>query len=537
MHRMATAALGLAFLAFPAAANAKNLVYCAEANPRTFDPHQQVAMSDSDAVNPIFNRLVELERGTTTIVPALAESWDIASDSKTFTFHLRKGVKWQSNSNFKPTRDFNADDVIFSFRRMKDTNDPYYKIADGNFGTFTGMGLDKSLVSVEKVDNYTVVFTLADANVAFLAMLTTEGLSILSAEYADKLLAAKTPEKFANEPIGTGPFQFVRFERDAQTRYKAFSNYWAIAAGQDDRVAKVDQLIFVITPDPAVRLAKLKAGECQIMRFPNAADVKREKSDPKVTVVETSSFDYGFVGFNVQKKPFDDPRVRRALSLAVNKQALIDGVYQGVLGSLPGSLVPPGMLGHDDSIGAIPYDPDQAKKLLAEAGYPDGFETDLWAMPVVRAYMPNAKRAGEMIQADWAAIGVKAKIISYEWGEYLKRTKDGEHQTVILGLNYDFPDPGSAIIWGWTCESAKIGYNRSRWCNKGFDEAVYGANRVSDPSAREKLYKEASAIFAEDVPAMLIATARVVAFTAPEVTGYKVTPVGGQPFFGVSVKD
>lgn len=530
-------AMGLALLSMPFSASAKTLVYCSEASPRTFDPHQQIAMSDSDAVNPMYNRLVELERGSAKLVPALAESWEVSKDSTVFTFKLRKGVKWQSNAIFTPTRDFNSDDVVFSFKRMMDQNDAFYKIAQGNFGTFSGMGLDKALKSVQKVDDYTVRFTLAAPDVSFIALLSTEGLSIISAEYAQKLLDAGTPERIGTDPIGTGAFQFIAFEKDAQIRFKAFPDHWARAAGQEDRAAKVDELVFAITPDPSVRFEKLKAGECQIMRFPNPADIKIARNDPNLVVLELPSVDYGFVSYNVEKKPFDDQRVRMALSLAIDKQAIIDAVYLGEVGALPGSLVPPGMLGHDPSIGPIPYDPEAAKKLLTEAGFPNGFKSSLWAMPVVRAYMPNAKRAAELIKSDWAKIGVDVEVKSFDWGEYLQRSKDGEHEIVIIGLNYDYPDPGSVIIWGWSCDSAKVGFNRSRWCNKEFDEAIYGAARIADDAKRDTLYKKAEAIFNREVPATLLANARFVVFTRPEVEGYKITPVGGQPFFGVGLKE
>jgi dipeptide transport system substrate-binding protein len=535
-RNLGVTALGFLLFLTASPVAAKTLIYCSEADPRTLDPNQSIAISDVDAVNPIYNRLVELERGGTKVLPALAESWEISDDSTVFTFKLRKGVKWHSNAHFTPSRDFNADDVVFSFRRQMDPNDPYYKIAEGNFGIFGGMGMDKSLKGVEKLDDLTVRFTLASPDVSFLALLTTDGLAIISAEYAETLLAAGTPERLADDPIGTGPFRFVSFERSAQIRFAAFPDYWAIAAGENDRTAKVDELVFAITPDPAVRLAKLRAGECHIMRFPNPADIKIARNDPTIVVHELPSVDYGFLSFNVEKKPFDDPKVRLALSLAVDKQAIIDAVYLGEVGSLPGSLIPPGMLGHDESIGPIPYDPVRAKQLLSEAGYPDGFKSTLWAMPVVRAYMPNAQRAAELMQADFAKIGVDVDIVSFEWGEYLDRSKNGEHEMVIIGLNYDYADPGSVIIWGWTCESAKIGYNRSRWCNEEFDGAIYAAARTADDGKRNELYRKAEAIFNDEVPAMLIAYARFVAFSRPEVDGYKIAPTGSTNFFGIDLK-
>src|SRR5690606_31416742 len=181
---------------------------------------------------------------------------------------------------------------------------------------------------------------------------------------------------------------------------------WANAAGLPDRAAQVDDLIFAITPDPPVRFQRLSANECQVMRFPNPAVIASAVADPNIEVHARPGFDYGWVAFNVEKEPFDDPKVRQALSLAINKEKILEAVYLNELGMLAGSVIPPGMLGHDDTVQPAPYNPDMARRLLEEAGFADGFESTLWAMPVVRAYMPNARRAAELIQADFAEVGV-----------------------------------------------------------------------------------------------------------------------------------
>lgn len=537
MRKMAlTASLAVVVgTGFPTEASV--LVYCSEANPRTFDPHQGIAMSDSDVANPIYNRLVELERGGTKVVPALAESWEVSDDATTFTFKLREGVKWHSNDQFTPNRDFNADDVLFSFRRMQDPNDPYYQLAQGAFGHFTGYGVDEALVGLDRLSDHEVRFRLAEPDVSFLSLLTVEGLSIISAEYAQRMLDAGTPEAMFTKPIGTGPFAFVAYEIGSQVRFKAFPEYWANAAGLPDRAAQVDDLIFAITPDPSVRFQRLSANECQVMRFPNPADIASAVADPNIEVHARPGFDYGWVAFNVEKEPFDDPKVRQALSLAINKEKILEAVYLNELGMLAGSVIPPGMLGHDDTVQPTPYDPELARRLLEEAGFADGFESTLWAMPVVRAYMPNARRAAELIQADFAEVGVHVEIVSYDWGEYLERTKAGEHEMAILGLNYDFADPGSVLIWGWSCESAEIGYNRARWCSKEFDNAIYAAKRTADPVAQERLYLEAGQIFDREKPAAMLAYSRLVALTRNSVQNYIISPIGGQAFFGVSVAE
>ena len=231
-------------------------------------------------------------------------------------------------------------------------------------------------------------------------------------------------------------------------------------------------------------------------------------------------------------------RVRLALEPRRRQAgALIDAVYLGEVGSLPGSLVPPGMLGTTQSIGPIAHDPAKARALLAEAGLPTASPTTLWAMPVVRAYMPNARRAAELIQADWAAIGVKAEIVTYDWAQYLEASKQGKHEAVILGLDYDYPDPGSVIIWGWSCNSAKIGFNRVTLVQQGIRRRDPGGRADGRRGERDRLYKQAEAIFNEEVPAMLTAYARFVAFTRPEVEDYGSRRSEGSRSLAVGLKD
>ena len=176
------------------AASAKTLVYCSEGSPAGFDPGLYTAGTDFDASSkPVYNRLVEFERGTTNVIPGLAEKWDVSDDGLTYTFHLRKGVKFQTTDYFTPTRDFNADDVVFSFERMLDKNNPYYDYAGGQYDYFVGMGMPDAIKSVEKVDDYTVKFTLNAPNAPFIADLAMDFASIMSKEYTDKLLADGHP--------------------------------------------------------------------------------------------------------------------------------------------------------------------------------------------------------------------------------------------------------------------------------------------------------------------------------------------------------
>ena len=509
-------------------AQAKTLVYCSEGSPEGFNPAFYTAGTTFDASSQaIYNRLVEFERGTTNIVPALAEDWKISGDGLEYTFTLRKGVKFQTTKNFTPTRDFNADDVVFSFLRQLKKDHPYHAVSGGAYEYFNGMSMPDLLKDVVKVDDHTVKFVLNRPEAPMIANLGMDFASIFSAEYADAMMKAGTPEKVDLEPVGTGPFQLVAYQKDAVIRYKAHPDYWA---GK----APIDNLVFAITPDANVRYQKLRAGECHVMPYPNPADLEAMKSDSEINLLQQEGLNVGYLGFNVERRPFDDRKVRQALSMAINKQAIIDVVFQGA-GKAAKNPIPPTIWSYNDEIEDYPYDPEKAKKLLAEAGVKD-LETNIWAMPVQRPYNPNARRMAELIQADWEKIGVKAEIVSFEWGEYLKRSKDGEHDTLLLGWTGDNGDPDNFLAVLLGCDGVG-GSNRARWCHQPFEDLIQKAKTASEKEERIKLYEEAQVIFKEEAPWVTIAHSSVFKPVRKEVVDFRINPLGTHVFYGVDLKE
>ena len=530
LSRFAVGSLGLALVAaLTTQVQAKTLVFCSEGSPEGFNPQLYTAGTTFDASSkPIYNRLVEFERGTTKIVPALATSWDISDDGLEYTFHLRPGVKFQTTKSFTPSRDFDADDVVWSFERQLDPDHPYHQVSGGTYEYFDSMDMPKLLKAVEKVDGQTVKFVLNHPEAPFLANLGMDFASIFSAEYAQKMLAAGTPEKVDLDPVGTGPFQLVAYQKDAVIRYKANPDYWAGKAAIDD-------LVFAITPDASVRWQKLQAGECQVIAYPNPADLDAIRANPEVKLLQQEGLNVGYLAFNTEKKPFDDKRVRQALNMAINKQAILDAVFQGS-GKVAKNPIPPTIWSYNDAVKDYPYDPEAAKKLLAEAGLANGFKTNIWAMPVQRPYNPNARRMAELIQADWAKVGVQAEIVTYEWGEYLKRSKEGEHDTVLLGWTGDNGDPDNFLYVLLGCAAAKDGTNRARWCYKPFDDLLVKAKETSDVGERTKLYEQAQVIFKEEAPWVTIAHSVVYVPVAKQVVDYKIDPLGAHIFYGVDLE-
>ena len=307
MKALTFAGVGLAaLLAGAGLASAKTLVYCSEGSPENFTPAINTTGTSFDAARPVYNRLTEFKRGTTEVVPGLAESWEVADGGKTITFHLRKGVKFHSMKDFKPTRDFNADDVLFSINRQWKPDNPYYKVSGGKYDYFDDMDMPKLLDSVEKTDDYTVVMKLKTPNVAILANLAMDFMAIGSAEYADFLLKKGTPEQFDQAPVGTGPFSFVAYQKDSVIRYKANKDYYG-------EKPLVDDLVFAITPDATARYAKLKAGECHVNAYPRPADLEEMEKDPTLKVINAPGLNVAYWAFNNTKPPFDKKEVRQAL--------------------------------------------------------------------------------------------------------------------------------------------------------------------------------------------------------------------------------
>jgi len=522
---MAASVLGLSI---SGGVSAQTLVYCSEGSPDGFDPALYTSGTTFDASSrQLYNKLVEFERGTTTIAPALAESYSVSDDGLSYTFELRKGVKFHTTEYFTPSRDMNADDVVFSFERQRLEDDPFNKASGGTWEYFGGMSMPDLIKSVEKVDDHTVKFNLNRPEAPMIANLGMDFASILSKEYADQLLEAGNVEALNQQPIGTGPFKFIAYQKDAVIRYAAHEDYWS---GKAD----IASLVFAITPDASVRYQKLKAGECHVMPYPNPADLEAMAADADLQLLEQEGLNVGYLAYNTRVAPFDNVDVRRALNMAINKQAILDAVFQGS-GKIAKNPIPPTIWSYDESTVDDPYDPEKAKEMLAAAGV-ENLKMDIWAMPVQRPYNPNARRMAEVMQEDFGKVGVEVNIVSYDWGEYLTKSKELDRQgAVLLGWTGDNGDPDNfmAVLLG--CDGVGKS-NRAQWCHKPFDDIIQQAKVVSDVDERTALYQEAQQIFKDQAPWATIAHSVVYKPLRKEVEDFKIDPFGGHIFYGVKLK-
>jgi dipeptide transport system substrate-binding protein len=417
--------------------------------------------------------------------------------------------------------------VIFSIERQWKSDHPWHGyVTGGSWEYFAGMGLPELLESVEKVDDMTVKIKLKRKEAPFLANLAMPFASIMSKEYADKLQAEGKMNQLNQMPLGTGPFAFVGYQQDAVIRYKAHPDFWG---GKQ----KIDDLVFAITTDAAVRFQKLQAGECHLMPYPNAADVEAMKADPNLKVMEQAGLNVAYLAYNTTQAPFDKVEVRKALNKAINKQAIVDAVFQGQAQPAVNP-IPPTMWSYNEQIEDDTYDPEAAKKMLEDAGVKD-LSMKVWAMPVARPYMLNARRAAELMQADFAKVGVKVEIVSYEWAEYLEKSKAKDRDgAVILGWTGDNGDPDNFLDTLLGCDAVG-GNNRAQWCNKEFDDLVTKAKEASDVAERTKLYEEAQVIFKREAPWATLDHSLSIVPMRKNVEGFVQSPLGDFAFDGVDI--
>jgi dipeptide transport system substrate-binding protein len=499
------------------------LTVCSEAAPDVLDPAQSEASVTIDAIgNTVFDQLLMVRRGTTELVPGLARAWAVSADGLTITLQLRPGVKFHTTPAFRPKRDMDADDVLFSFARLSDTQGAWAAAAKGGFQMWHSTGMAEAIRSVEKVDPLTVRLHLARPTAPMLTLLTNPfNSSIVSAEYGAQLLKAGKPEAMDSQPVGTGPFVFRSYQKDAVIRLMPNPDYWGAKP-------QLDQLVFAITPDAAVRVQRLKAGECLVganMRGETLAALKGSA----VAVQAVSTLLTGYIALNTRHRFLDDLRLRQALALGFDQRRFIEAAYGGR--ALPaGSFLPPSQWSHDASL-APRFDPVRARALVQASGY-DGRELVLFTRI---GGSINGQRAAELMQADWARIGVKVRVQMMEWGELLRRTGAGEHDITFLNWAGD-GDPDNFLNPNLSCQAIAAGGNKSQWCDPAFDALLDRARALADRADRTALYRQAQRLIYDQVP--LIPTVYPQYFTAvnARVQGFVASPFADLDFRGVGLR-
>ena len=392
----------------------------------------QKTSKDYEVPFNIFDRLVDVEvdaDGNSKIVPSLAESWDISDDGLEYTFHLRQGVKFHNGN------DFTAEDVAYTFHRMLTVeggvNTEFIDQIKGADELLAGE--TDTLEGVEVVDDYTIKVTLKEPFAGFLASISSPGVSIYDSEATEA-----AGDQFGMDPavtVGTGPFEFSSWSFNNQLVLTRNEDYWKGASGLPGVVIK-------IIPDTETQSMMFESGELDILDLDYAADsVDRFTETYPDQIVQGPRVGIVYFTMNFNKEPFQDVRVRKAVQMSIDRQAILDALYGG-RGQVEQGIFPHGLIGFNPDQEEIKYDPEAAKALLAEAGYADGFDMEIAADSSASDTMTMAL---EIVSDQLAEVGIRAEIKNYDESTWLETRKSGELGSFMSTWSADYNDPDNFI--------------------------------------------------------------------------------------------
>lgn len=425
----------------------------------------------------IFETLTTLDENQ-EVQPGLAEDWEQVDDT-TWDLYLREGITFHDGA------ELTADVVKMNFDRLMDAD-----IASPRAFLF------EAVESVEVQDDYTVRMNLEFPYAPLLANLAHTGAAIMSPniieeDYAQMEEGGDADTYINQNPVGTGPFEFEEWTPGESVVLTRNDDYW----GED---AKLDSVTFKVVEEQSTRIAELETGTSHVADAIGPNNMSRVKGMPNASVLQEPSISLSYIGFNMQKEPFDDERVRQAISMAVNKEEIIEGVYNGV-GLVASGPLAPSVFGYDESVEGLEYDPEKAQELLAEAGYEDGFETTIWTND-------DEQRVDTAVavQSQLEDIGIDVEVQELEWGAYLEKTAKGEHDMFILGWSNSTADADLGLYPLFHSSQVGDPGNRSFLENEEVDKILDEGRRATDPETRTAIYSEAQERLVELAPVLYL---------------------------------
>ena len=503
MTRLAAALLSAALLSScgsgstDAPAADKTILYARGDQTDSLDPPSTEWGGSAKIMQNVFETLVSFSDDGIDLVPRLAEKWERSEDGKTWTFHLRPGVKFHDGTPF------DAASVLFSFNRLLGKGEhlpraipygPSYQVIAG----------------IESPDPATVVFRLSAPSAVFLMNLAMFPAQIVS----PAAVRSSGAEGFATKPVGTGPLKFKEWQRDVKIVLVKNPAYWGAPA-------KMDRLIILDVKDAKTAVQKLKNGEVDVIDKLTLADIAAIDSDPNLYMEYEVSQNVCYLTFNMGRDPDRDPNFRKAIAHALDRRKIIELAYHGKAEEAT-SILPPSIFPAPAGLPSYAFDPGKAKELLAKVKLPEGFELKLWHMAYDRPYVPEPDKLALVVQEQLSRIGLKVRLEGFNQDIYRRRTHDLDHPLLVMGWSADIADPDNflyALLHGEAIgpRDKPDGTNNSFFDNAEFNSIVKAAQSEVDAGKRREMYNQAVRLCQEELPVIPLVHVRQFAACSKRV--------------------
>ncbi|WGV99288.1 ABC transporter substrate-binding protein [Vibrio sp. YMD68] len=498
-------------------------IFCGQGGLQTFNPQLVDSGITSEALSPqLFDTLVVLDPETHQPIPSVATQWTVNKSRTEYIFDLKEDVPFHTTEWFTPTRNLNAEDVVFSFRRIIDSSHSYHYVGNGQYPWFTGIDFQNLLIDVQALTAHQVKFTLSRPDNTFLSNIATSHAVIHSLEYATQLEKNDRKRQIDTLPVGSGPFYLDEYLVNDFVRLRKHNTYW-------NGPAKLQQVVFDISHRGTGTFAKLLRNECDVLNAPLSSQIPIIEQQESLVLTARPAINVAYIAVNTIHPELTDVRVRKALSFAINRQNILDSVYYGT-GSLAYTLLPPTSWAYQKDQVQIRYDRNYAIALLREAGYDSGLELTMSIPLESKAYNPSPRKTAELIQANFADVGITLHLITED---RLSRSDANNRDNIDLFLTGWLGatgDPDNFFRPLLSCDSERAGLNISMWCNSDFDFLLDLALEVDKPRYRTNLYYQAQNILNDEFPVIPLAHGRQFQVYHHSLKGIEFNPFNLPPF-------
>ncbi|WP_243119934.1 ABC transporter substrate-binding protein [Pelotomaculum propionicicum] len=472
----------------------ETLVYARSTDSTVLDPAFSLDEESNKVITNIFEGLVRFKPGTSTIEPCLAEAWRVSPDGREWTFYLRRDVKFHDGTPF------NSEAVRYSVERQM----PAQRTDRASYASFT-FGMVENIITP---DPYTVKFILKYPYAPFLNNLAMAS----SAPIVSPSAASALGEAFSEKPVGTGPYRFVNWEKGKNITLKENRDYWG-------KLPDCPTLVFTVIKNSRLRSLALKMGLVDIVDGIAIADARflEQKGFP---ILKKNGLDLNYLGFFTDKQPFNNPAVRKAVCMLIDRKQIIEGLFQNA--SIEAiSPLPPGVLGYDPNSRPIPYDPAVAKELLARSGYAEGLKIKIITYNNTRPYNPaGGEKLAATLKAELAKAGIEAEVKLYPWEQYKEALLQEEGDAFLYGWISDNGDPDNFLYTLLSSAQIESGLNTARYRNSEVDLLLARAQQETEPTLREQAYRNAAKIVVNDAPWLFLNHSLKIYATTTRIEGF-----------------